>query len=72
MHACTHMTYIHILIPSALSIYMVRTISLFKLFKWKAKRSALLNVPTGKFGSRQNKIRFGRIDRSDRANGKCT
>ena len=57
---------------SALSIYTVRTIRPFKLFKWKAKRSALVNVSTGKFGSSQNKVRFGRTDRSDRVNGKRT
>ena len=58
--------------PSSLSTYMVRTIRPFKLFNWKAKRSALVNVPTGKFGSRQNKVRFGRTDRSDRVNRKRT
>ena len=41
-----------------------------KLFKWKAKRSALVNVSTGKFRSSQNKVRFGRTDRSDRVNAK--
>ena len=46
----------------ALSVYTVRTIRPFKLFKRKAKRSALVNVSTGKFESSQNKVRFGRTD----------
>ena len=52
-----------------LSIYPVRKIKPFKLLKWKAKRLALVNFPTGKFGSSQNKVHFGRTDRYDRVNG---
>ena len=57
---------------NTLSIYTVRTIRPFKLIKWKAKRSALVNVSTRKFGKIQNKVRFGRTNRSDSVNGKSS